>query len=381
MKTIQYRSTLFYYDGPQVFEARDDIGGHYVGVMVEPTSSHDRFLVTGTVPGRLREFLAGTLDLRSLLLEQSEREWFLTEAEGGLEQPLKLIEQSGSLIESGLLPESGFLLHGVAEASSVLSEARTRNSLILEIAVTPPEAAEEHRIRVGTLSGLLGHIQMLIKHAYGAARRELSLSVRRRIDASDAHLLDVIIPAAAGSFRVVLEGVKRGNLFGESELSRAMQRIDRLFEFAAEPEKAMAAMKENRGHLAGAYLRLLRFLMEHKTGLRYSWADPTSAKSQSHSVSEAETGVLVDAFSGIANLGAEPAILVGTLEKADDTNGTWRILTAEGKFSGGVQAGGPSLKGLKIGSQYKFTCIEEIEELEATGRERRALYLIERAPI
>ena len=41
MKTVRYESTLFYYDGPQVFEARDAIGGHYVAVMVDsgPRSS------------------------------------------------------------------------------------------------------------------------------------------------------------------------------------------------------------------------------------------------------------------------------------------------------------------------------------------------------
>ena len=29
MKTVLHTTTLFYYDGPQIFEARDSIGGHY----------------------------------------------------------------------------------------------------------------------------------------------------------------------------------------------------------------------------------------------------------------------------------------------------------------------------------------------------------------
>ena len=32
MMQIRHTSTLFYYDGPQVFEARDAIGGHYIAV-------------------------------------------------------------------------------------------------------------------------------------------------------------------------------------------------------------------------------------------------------------------------------------------------------------------------------------------------------------
>ena len=68
MKTIRHTTTLFYYDGPQVFEARDAIGGHYVAVMVEPEGGHDRYLVAGVEPERLRQFRAGLLDLRTLLL-------------------------------------------------------------------------------------------------------------------------------------------------------------------------------------------------------------------------------------------------------------------------------------------------------------------------
>ena len=56
MKTIQHIKTLFYYDGPQVFEARDAIGGHYVAVMAEPAGETDRYLVAGVSPESLRRF-------------------------------------------------------------------------------------------------------------------------------------------------------------------------------------------------------------------------------------------------------------------------------------------------------------------------------------
>lgn len=35
MKTIYYTTTLFHYDGPQIFEARDATGGHYVALSIE----------------------------------------------------------------------------------------------------------------------------------------------------------------------------------------------------------------------------------------------------------------------------------------------------------------------------------------------------------
>lgn len=381
MKTIRHTTTLFYYDGPQVFEARDVIGGHYVGVMVEPQDGQDRYLVVGVAPERLRQFRSGILDLRELLAESGEEEWYLATTAAGLDQPLALVAQGTPLRESGLLPDEGFVLHDRPAEELALKEARERNNLVLEIAADPPEAASEHRIRVGTLIGLLGHVQMMVKHAYGAALRELTSDNRRAIDKTDAHLMDVVIPAAAGSFRVVLEAANTPDMLGQSELARALQRVDVLFENAADPQKALATVKAHRGHLAGAYLRLLRFLVQHKTGLRYSWAEPTSAKSNNGAVTEAEAGPLVDMLSGVSNLGGESVTLVGSFEKANRGTGAWGLLTADGLFSGKVKEGGPSLEGLKIGGNYRFSCVEEIEEVEGTGREQRTLYLNEHEPV
>ena len=379
MKTIRHTATLFYYDGPQVFEARDSIGGHYVAMMVEPFNGQDRYLVTGVAPERLRQFRSGTLELRSLLAEAGKDEWFLATPTAGLEKPIPLLPQAGALAATKFLPDPGFVLHDKPAEELALIEARERNNLVLEIAVDPPESADEHRIRVGTLVGLLGHLQMMVKHAYGAALRELPLESRRAIDRSDSHLLDVVIPAAAGSFRVVLEGAKTPDLLGQSELARALGRVDVLFEKASDPQKALAAVKANPGHLAGAYLRLLRFLVKHRMGLSYSWAEPAFTKAHSQSIMEAEAGPLLAALSGVSNLGSESVELTGLLEKADVVSGAWRIATSEGTYSGDIKPGGPSLEGLKIGSRYKFSCIEEIEEVEGTGRELRTLYLTEHA--
>lgn len=380
MKTIRHTNTLFYYDGPQVFEARDVIGGHYVAVAVESETEADRFLVTGVAPERLRQFRSGALDLRSLLIEGGTEEWYLVTVEAGLDQPLALVAQHEVLAQSDFLPDPEFFLHDHPADAETLKEARERNNLVLEVVVEPPEAAEEHRIRVDTLVSLLGHVQTMVKHAYGAALRELSLNRRRVVDRSDAHLLDVVIPAAAGSFRVLLEAAKTPNMFGESELARALEKVDLLFENASDPQRALAIVKSHRGHLAGAYLRFLRFLVQNKTGLRYSWAEPTSAKPHSRAITQGEAGPLVDALSGVSNLGAELVVLVGVLEQADVVSGRWRLATQEGIFPGKLKEDGPSLEGLKLGSAYQFTCLEEIEEVEGTGREQRTLYLTEREP-
>jgi hypothetical protein len=208
MKTIRHVATLFYYDGPQVFEARDAIGGQYVAVMVEPQDGHDRYLVAGVEPGRLSQFRSGKLDLRDLLVERVIDEWFLskTDSQSRLDS-LTLESGEGSLEKSSFLPHAGFFLKERSAEGIALQEARAR------------------------------------------------------------------IPK-----------------------------------------------------------------------------------------------------------GSDSITLLGTLEEADMARCTWRIATQKGKYSGEVRDGGPSLAGLRLGSPYRFSCIEQVEQAEWTGREQRTLFLIDHQP-
>ena len=129
MKTIQHTSTLFSYDGPQVFEARDATGGQYIAVAVQARNGLDRYLVTGVVPEQLHQFRAGILDLRSLLVEGGIGEWYLTTSAAGLDQPLALAPQRMSIEASGFLPDEGFVLHDAPpnQGESVSQEPETKN--------------------------------------------------------------------------------------------------------------------------------------------------------------------------------------------------------------------------------------------------------------
>jgi hypothetical protein len=381
VKTIRHTATLFFYDGAQIIEGRDEIGGHYLGVLVDPLDGKDRYLVTGAKPERLREFREGLADLRAVLCEMADSGWYLASVEEGLEAPLRLELQEAPLESSGFLPDEGFVLHDRPASDLSVREARARNNFVLELSVDPPEAAEEHRIRIETLAGLLTHVQKIVKHAYGAALRELSLSARRAIDRSDAHLLDVVVPAATGSFRVVLEGARQPDLVGDSELRRAFERVDALFENVGDPRRTIEVVKTYRGHLAGAYLRLLRFLVSNRTGLRYSWAQPTFSSASHRGITQSEAEPLLNALSGISNLGAESVTIEGALKKADVDTGAWRVATLDGDYSGKIKENGPSLAGLKLENSYRFSCVEEIEEVEGTGREQRTLFLTEHEPL
>ena len=377
MKHIQHTNTLFYYDGPQVFEARDAIGGHYVAVLAPSDGVDDRYLVAGVNPERLRQFRSGEHDLRSLLVESDEEVRYLATAADGLDQPLTLERLPASFMVGELLPDFDFVLHDRPADDHVLSEARARNNLILELAVDPPEAAAEHRIRASTLAEMLLRVQSMIRHANRAVTKEHPARNRQ----PDEDMMDVVVPAAAGSFRIVLEAANLPDLFGDSVLGRALQRVDTLFRNTADPCETLEAARESRGHLAGAYLRLLRFLVERRTGLRYSWAEPKSERTSHRSVLQAEAGPLVEALSSVTDLGLEAVTLEGTFERFNRESGAWGLLTTDGQRLGKVRDGGASLDGLEVGGRYVFYCDEVIEEVDITGRESRTLYLNQHEPV
>lgn len=378
MKTVRHTVTLFFYDGPQVFEAHDDIGGHYIAVMIESPEGEESYLVAGVQPERLRQFRSGMIDLKTLISVRPDPEWFIGRPSGDMSQPLLLELQTSNLYDSRYLPEDGFVLYEHPTESEILREARERNNLVLELTVDPPEAVVEHRIRVNTLVGLLSNVQKIVKYAYGSALRGLSQAKRKSmLDTTDAHLLDVIVPAAAGSFKIVLEAARQPGLFGQqNELERALFTIDELFKDVKDPETTLNKLKQYRGHFAAAYIRLLSFLVENKTGMFLAWAEPDFPQPRKWGISEAEANPLLELLSGVANLSTETVTILGFLKKADVDSGTWRLEAEDGNYPGKTKSGGPSLAGLVLENKYRFTCIEEIDEIQGSGREQKSLYLI-----
>ena len=384
MKTILHHKTLFYYDGPHVFEARDAIGGHYIAMMVGSDLSGARedaiqeqgeyYLVAGVAPDQLRLFRSGATDLRSLLLESAPDEHYLGTVDAGVGQLLQLERLKTPLVNCGLLPDPGFLLYDRPTDDRVLTEARERNNLVIELLTDPPESASQHRIRVNTLAGILNRVQVVVKYA---CRAVFETRYRRR----DDDMLDVVVPGSAGSFQVVLEASNLPDLFGGNDLGRALSRVDLLFEDTADTDATLAIVKENRGHLAGAYLKLLRFLEGSRTGLRYSWAEPKFDRPITRSISQVEAGYLVEALSRVDKLTTESVTVEGKFERFNRNSGAWGLLTSEGRRTGKVAGGGLGLDGLRVGDHYRFHCDEEIEEIDITGRESRTLYLNRHEPV
>lgn len=376
MKTIIPAEILVYYDGVQVFAGRDRIGGHYVGLLIDTVADSDQYLVAGVEPQRLRQFRSGGLDLRSLLLETPDGEWFITRTNAPFGSCLALEPQDKSLADSDFLPDEGFVLDEVSADDSSLALARERHNVILEISFDPPESAHSHRIRASKLGGLLLRVQTVVRWAYSTAVRETASKDRDMADTSEGYLMDVVVPAASGSFKVIMEASKPPDMFGYGELARGLQVMDRIFETATDPKTARDQLLEYKGHLAGSYIGLLNFLVEQDTGFQYAWAHPEVNNSSQGGVSVTLAQELHKALSGNKDLASEEVSLTGEFERVNRRVGDWGLLTEEGSRAGKADCDSPSLNGLQVGRRYRFNCVENLE-VDPGGRERRTLYLRE----
>ena len=368
MRPISQIRTLVYYDGVQVFEGRDSIGGHHVGVLIDDSGVADRYLVAGVDPERLRQFRAGAIDLRTVFLEAGAGEWRLADVGDGFRAPVTPIRPEDPGGCRALLPDEGFVLHDGSVDDEALREARARGNVILELYAEPPEAADAHRIRATTLAGLLTHVQTLVAHAY---RRAVELPRR----ALDGHLMNVAVPAAPGSFGVILEAAGAPDLLGYQGLARGLERMHSVFQCAADPNTAAERLLPHSGHLAGSWIALMRFLSECDTGLRYAWAAPELDGSRRGGVAGSLAKTLADELSKSSTLDIEKVDVTGKLDKVDVKSGAWRLATVDGPRAGKLRGTGPSLVGLVIGERYTFHCSEDIEVVHATGREKSTLYL------
>ena len=374
MKTVYPNETLVYHDGIAVFAGCDSIGGNYIGVIIDTIGHLDRYIVTGVSPARLRQFRSGMVDLRSLLLEAPDGEWFITQADRSPGEPLVLEPQEGSLSDTVFLPEEGFTMEDLPVDEAVLRQAKENGKLVFECRADPPETVGGHRIRAETLGQLLIHLQTIVKHAYRAALRDIAPNTRQQIDTTDGYLMDVIVPAAAGSYRVIFEASRPPDMFGSGELIRALQRLDEVFATASEPDAAPQLLQPHKGHLAGAYIRLMQFLADHETGLRYGWADPTFSVVRHGGISETVARQLAESLSAVRNLATETVELVGRFVRVNVEAGNWGLETDNGTRVGKVAGDGPNLDGLIVGRRYRFSCVEDIE-IDAVGRETHTLYL------
>ena len=373
---VSYYDTLVYYDGIQVFEARSWNGGHYVGLLDDSDAYHDRYLVTGVTPESLNQYRTGHRDLRSLMTETQDNEWFWLTTNGSFEEDLTVAPfDRVSILHSDILPDHGSLMYEVSiDDEPLLHRARSSGRLALELRLFLPTPDTEPRVRMAALGDLLSQMQAVIRDALNNALRGMTSAEKQNIP-EDGHLMDVVVPASPGSFKVILESAAhQQDLLGDIAVERALNRLDDVFAHVSDPMTVTEEIKPYKGRLANSYTKLLGKLAGHGAGLAYSWATPRSTNTNRVAISGDTVERLARSLTRLDSTHERIVRLSGTLGMLDVSSGRWGLRTAEGVKRGVAEESGSFPGRLNILGEYTFECVE-VHTIKATGQERRTLHL------
>lgn len=377
MKTITPTEILDYYDGVLVFLGNDLIGGNYIGMLMGSSNNITQYMVAGVTPDHLSDFRAGAIDLRTVLMEVPNGEWYIADVTGFPNTPFLLQPQSTPISSSKYLPKEGYTLEPPLEPpvnDLLYREALKQQKILFEISLEPDGFDISKGISSNMLAELLQRVQSLVKQSYIKALSGLGKSELRRVDRENSHVLNVLVPAAAGSFKVLMTAAKPSGFFGTAEISRALHRMHLIFSDSADPETAPEKLLVHRGRAVSSYVRLLKFLDKYSSSLYYSWADPTQQEVRRGGFDSHKIHVLSDILLKKEALLTETESITGEFYKVDTSTMKWGLRVDNTTIQGEVAKGGPSLNDLTTGKQYAFEC--EVQHLESTLGEEFTKYTL-----
>jgi hypothetical protein len=376
--TIYLKEVLLYYDTPQLFVAIDDIRTNYLCMLVEQNKEFDIFVCVQVSKNRLESFCSGLIDLKSIFISPEIKRYYKAKISNYQLKSFEIIIYDFDIVPDVWLPDEGVYINLKKAESEIFIESKERAKTIIYLNLNPSESASEPRINALSLSEALLRFQTMVKYAYKKAILKLPYEQRKQMNFQENYLLDVFA-FSPGSFKVKLQSQSYPNLFGETEVIKALQLIDQLIEKIDDVNSSLPLLLANKGHFANTYINFLKYIADSKNELTYTWAFSSIRAPVVKHITSDQAQKLYDFFYQQEELKEETIELVGYFEKVDEKYGKWRLVD-QGKNAHSGELGeidGLSLKGIVIGTiLYRLLCTEKIIEVVGTNEERKIIQLI-----
>ncbi len=375
MRTLSHFETLVYYDGPELFVARDQLDVSYTCRLVEKADDSEKYICIPVSKGRLNDFTSGGIDLLSLIKTSETSEVLVGTVTGGDLERIPTVSIPEDQVPPAWLPKPGFFAKPKPITDiQVIQESRERQRAIIHCSLNPPEARQDPKIGAERLGQAVRLMQRVVTHAFRRALRDADDATREAISQLDNYQLEVFA-FSPGSFTLHMQTKAPADMFGYSHVAKALKIIDVISEHIDDPDTAVEFIAGYGGHFATAYRDLLRFIAENETPLSYEWSMPESTVPSARKITDKQANPVYKALVERIDIGKEERRLVGKVTAANEKTGSW-TLEADGKtHSGRSNLEQLNLKGVVIDGRYEFVCEETLEEERGTGRESTVLYL------
>ena len=378
---MKIKNTLLYYDGPVLFVGQDEVDTMYICQLITRNEKNEQFLCIPISRGRLEEFQIGNIDLKLVFKQPEVPSYYLLSIENDTESDMVLKFVDETDIDESWFPDEGFFLetpYHEEEDKLIIKDSIEKQTAVLHFAINPPESRKESKISSARLIQGLQITQGLIREAYKKAIRDMGKPIRKLLDNIDNYQLDVY-GVSEGSFNIHFQAKTPADMYGFVEIERALGKIDELTDNIGDQDSFLKTIRENKGHLATYYLKLLEFVIKNDAPIYYSWTSPSLQKSIRYSISKKQAIPLYERLSEMKELTTVEFELIGSFVKADTRTGRWTVLTENSRLYHGdmSERGSATLSGIVLETKkYKFLLEEQLIENVETGIEKTSHSLI-----
>lgn len=370
---VKILSTLIYYDIPHLFTARDSVGTTYLCLLVIDDDEQSQYLVISISIDRLTKLIKGELALRDVFEHPEMGNWFVTEEFE--DQFVYLTVPEFTTPTEDMLPAPGFTLPFVDEQEqTIIAEALERDNTIVHLSLSDPY--DRSGIEANFLGDFVKLFQGLVKNAYKKSLNTLKQKDRKVLDL-DYNWKMRAFAATTGSLNIHFAGTAQKDIFGNTNLERALEKIDLITSDFMNEEEYISLLVANRGYTISSLRNMMQKITEEHIKIKYQWYSPGTEYVRRREIGPAFADRILSVLNQREDLGQEIREFQGIFDSADVPRGTWRILNAEDAkhYSGTGEYS--QLSGIVLDSQvYRVICEELVTVNKVTGNEEVSYSLL-----
>lgn len=365
---------LIYYDVPQLFIAKDQMGLKYVSLYIGGDTPFAEYITVPVSESKLNQLVTGEIDLRMAFQSSENGVWYIMTSDATDQFVLNPI--SFDTVDEKYLPDSGFYFPAIdSDDNIIIQEATEKNNAIVHL--TFMDSENSNSIDVDLFGDMMKLFQNLVKYSYKKSIADIKDGYNLE---SEKNYQLKAFATSEGSFNVHMQSVANTDLFGNSNIEIALKRIDAIIGDLDNESALIEKIKIIKGHAIGAYKNILDKIIKHNFNLSYKWVSPGENKVHKKRINKAYAERVKEIIDRKEELGTELREFSGTVNEIDSVNMKWRILNNEDakNYSGKSEV---DLAGIIIDSSYNFKCKEILETEIATGKEKTSYILLEWSPI
>ena len=362
---------LIFYDLPQLFIAKDQLGGKYVCLNVDTETDYARYFSIPVSINKLNDLILSNIDLRTAFQSSENGVWYFVtfdENEEFITEAVNFDE-----VPDVLLPEPDFFFPQVEEANqTIIKEATDKGNAIVHLSFV--DSHNSNSMDIDLLGDLMKLFQNMVKYAH----KKWTAAIKNRpdLERADNYLLRAFA-VSEGSFNIHLQSTAPTDLFGNSNIEAALIKIDEIISDVNDGN-LLDKIRQNKGHTIGAYKKILDNIIKHNLNLSYKWTSPGSTEVHVKKINKRYAESVIDILNSREDLGTEIKEFIGVVKEADVDNGKWRILNQDDNVQYSGKAEVVSLAGITLDDVvYKFVCEEVVEMIKVTEKEKSTYFLKE----